>query len=415
MAFGIAAVGHLSSGVAVLVIWDVLVLAAAGRQLWLQRPQRVRITRHPLERLSIGRENLVTLDVQGTDVPLEVQIRDSYPVSFASSALTLTATIPAHGHVTLTYTVRPQHRGEYTWGSLHIRQRQSGSLVWQQWVVPQPQTVAVYPDLIGLQELSLQLALFGSGSRTQRRSLALGTEFQELREYHPGDDLRLMHWPSTARHQRPVVRVMTPEQEQTLILLLDRGRLMTATVAELPRFDWGLNALLALALTALHSGDRVGVGLFDRQLSTWIPPQRGKAHLSTLVERLTPSQPDWLEPDYVEAVSAVRRFQSRRALVVILTDIVDQTASQELLTAMGRLSPRFLPLCVALRDPLLDHLAQDRSQPYQRAVALDLLHQRRTALAYAQRQGSLVLDLPAPQIRQALLDEYIRIKLKQRL
>jgi uncharacterized protein (DUF58 family) len=115
-----------------------------------------------------------------------------------------------------------------------------------------------------------------------------------------------------------------------MIILLDRGRLMTAQVSGLKRFDWALNATLALALTGLNRGDHVGVGLFDKQIHTWILPERGQNQLNQLIDRLTPIQPVLLESDYVGAVTSVVQQQPRRALVVLITDIVDSTASAEL-------------------------------------------------------------------------------------
>ncbi|WP_242072100.1 DUF58 domain-containing protein, partial [Nostoc sp. FACHB-110] len=98
-------------------------------------------------------------------------------------------------------------------------------------------------------------------------------------------------WKATARRTSgntpPLVRVLEPEQEQTLIILLDRGRLMTARVHGLQRFDWGLNATLSLALAGLHRGDRVGVGVFDHQMHTWVSPERGQSHLGKLIDYLT--------------------------------------------------------------------------------------------------------------------------------
>lgn len=204
-----------------------------------------------------------------------------------------------------------------------------------------------------------------------------------------GDDLRFIDWKATARrvgthgNTPPLVRVLEPEQEQTLLILLDRGRLMTARVQGLQRFDWGLNATLSLALAGLQRGDRVGVGVFDRQMHLWIPSERGQHHLSHLIDRLTPIQPVLLESDYVGAVTSVVQQQSRRCLVVVITDLVDVTASVELLAALTRLTPRYLPFCVTLRNPLVDRIAHtpesEVTAAYTRAVALDLLAQRQVA------------------------------------
>ncbi|NEO26659.1 MAG: DUF58 domain-containing protein, partial [Kamptonema sp. SIO4C4] len=285
--------------------------------------------------------------------------------------------------------------------------------------------VAVYPDLIGLRSLSIRLAIQNTGTMRQLRRLGQGTEFSELRDYSTGDDPRLIDWKATARRSRPLVRVLEPEKEQTLIILLDRGRLMTAQVQGMQRFDWGLNAALSLTLAGLKRGDRVGIGVFDKTLSLWIPPTQGQHHLSYLLEQLTPLQPDLLEPDYFGAVTRIVSQQTRRALVVILTDIVDRTASSELLAALTRLTPRYLPFCVTLRDPEVDRIAHqdipeanpqtELTAAYNRAVALDLLAQRETAFAQLKQKGVLVLDAPANQISDQLVERYLQLKARNRL
>ncbi|MEO1185825.1 MAG: DUF58 domain-containing protein, partial [Cyanobacteria bacterium J06636_27] len=186
-------------------------------------------------------------------------------------------------------------------------------------------------------------------------------------------------------------------------------------------FDWGLNATLSLALAGLHRGDKVGVGVFDRQIHTWIPPERGQHHLSKLIDRLTPIQPVLMESDYLTAVTKVVQQQTRRCLVVVITDIIDITASTELLAALTRLSPRYLPFCVTLRDPKVDNLAHTSTtetglnSAYTRAVALDLLSQRQIAFAQLKQKGVLVLDAPANQITDKLVDSYLQLKARNRI
>lgn len=381
------------------------------------RQQPLQIQRQPLHRLSIGRDNPITLSLTASQ-PTEALIYDNYPVAFGGSPMPLPVTLTA-GSDTLSYTVHPTHRGEYAWGNLQVRQRGPWRLAWRTWQVPAEATVAVYPDLIGLRQLSIRLALQSTGTLRQKRRLGVGTEFAELREYGVGDDLRFIDWKATARRSAPLVRVLEPEREQTLIVLLDRGRLMTAQVQALSRFDWGLNAALSLALAGIHRGDRVGIGVFDRSLHTWMPPKGGQPHLQQMIERLTPIQPVLMESDYLSAVTHVVKQQHRRALVVVITDIVDATASAELLSALMRLQPRYLPFCVALRDPQVDAIAHqfhhtvDRA--FARAVALDLLNQRQAAFTRLKQRGVLILDAPAHQITDPLVETYLKIKAKARL
>ncbi len=406
----LAGLGYLGAGALVLGLLDSLVLLLAA--LDARRTPGVEVERLPLGPLSIGRDNLVTLQIK-VQHPTHLLMRDGFPPEFSASQLEFICTLKPGPPHQLTYTVRPDHRGEYNWGAVALRQRGPWQLAWRQQLQPQPQTkVAVYPDLLGLKSLSVRLALENTGSVRQLRRQGMGTDFAELREYTPGDDPRLIDWKATARQQRILLRVLEPEREQTLIVLLDRGRLMTARVAGLTRFDWGLNAALALALAGLHRGDRVGVGVFDRQMHTWIPPQR--AHLGHLVKHLTPLQPELLEPDYPKAITTVTRQQRRRALVVVITDIIDSTAAAELLLALESLAPHHLPFCVTLQDPLVSHQANqeaiDLDSAYRRAVALDLLAQRKLVFARLKSQGVLGLDAPANQVSTELVNQYLRLK-----
>lgn len=379
----------------------------------------VQVDRQEITKLSMGRDNPIELQVISVNNRTIAEIRDAYPREFKVDQDTLTVNLPANSVIQKTYLIHPHHRGEYQWGDLQVRQLGKLGLAWRNWKIPAQQKVKVYPDLVGLKELAVRLSIENSGAMCQARRLSNGTEFAELREYRSGEDIRLIDWKATARRDRPVVRVLEPEQEQTIFILLDRGRLMTAKVGNLKRFDYGLNATLSLALAGLSRGDKVGVAVFDREITTWIPPERGTNHLSQLVERLTPIQPVLLEPDYLGAVTKVITQQTRRALVVVITDLVDVTASSELLGAMMRLTPRYLPFCVTLNDPLVDHIAHtpthNTKDTYSRAVALDLLAQRQVAFAQLRQRGVLVLDAPCDRITKELVDRYLQLKARNLL
>jgi uncharacterized protein (DUF58 family) len=409
----------------VTAVFDLVLLSLVFIDGFRVRFHRIEISRQPLGKLSIARDNPVMLSVTSLTTSAQIFVRDTYPNSFKTSATELQTTLLPNSAQELTYTVYPENRGEFEWGDIHVRQLGCWGLAWHQWQVAQPQTVAVYPDLVGLRSLSIRLALQSTGNLRSSRRFSMGTEFAELREYALGDDPRLIDWKATARrasaswHNPLQVRVLEPEREQTLIVLLDRGRLMTARVKGLQRFDWGLNAALGLALAGLNRGDRVGVGVFDREVVAWMPPERGQHQLSRILERLTPIQPVLLEPDYMGAVAKLVKQQSRRALVVLITDIVDVTASAELLGAMQRLTPRYLPFCVTLRDPQVDTIAHtstlDIPQTYDRAVALDLLAQRQVAFAQLRQKGVLVLDAPVDRISNQLVDRYLQLKARNQL
>ncbi len=415
----------VSTSIVAILIFDGAVLLLMLIDNWRVKNNRVEIIREVAPRLSIARDNPVQLTVKPHPSKAQLEVCDYYPSGFGASATKLRAEISANSTHELKYTVHPTQRGEFAWGDIGVRQLGTWGLAWNNWKIPQSLKIKVYPDLMGLRSLSIRLTLKSSGSMRKLRHLGIGTEFAELRNYRTGDDLRFIDWKATARRatygNSPLVRVLEPEQEQTLMILLDRGRLMTARVQNLQRFDWGLNATLSLALAGLHRGDKVGVGVFDRSIHTWIPPERGQHQLNNLIDRLTPIQPVLMESDYLGAVTKVVQQQTRRCLVVVITDIVDVTASTELLGALMRLSPRYLPFCVTLRDPKVDNLAdtfsieQGVTGAYNRAVAIDLLSQRQVAFAQLKQKGVLVLDARANQITDQLVDRYLQLKARNQI
>ncbi len=428
---GVANFSSINNGLLFISLFDCLIISLAIIDRLKNKPDRIQISRRSLGKLSIGRDNPVILVITTEQKPAKVCIYDNYPREFTTqinyqAKLPLELNLPSQTEQEITYTVHPQKRGEFSWGGIQVRQLGSWGLAWDNWQVSAATKTLVYPDLVGLRQLTVKLTLENSGAMKRSRRLGIGTEFAELREYRTGDDPRLIDWKATARRISTSttttalqVRVLEPEQEQTLIILLDRGRLMTAQVQGLSRFDWGLQATLSLAVAGLHRGDRVGVGVFDRKIHTWLPPERGQKQLSHLVESLTPIQPELLEPDYVGAVTHLVKQQSRRALIVLITDIIDSTASRELLAALGRLTPRYLPFCVTLRDSEVDFQAQGLTPnlraAYSRAVALDLLNQRQIAFAQLKQKGVLVLDAPVQQISDQLVDRYLQLKAKNLL
>lgn len=409
---------RLTVALLALLLFDSAVLAVMVWDGFRVKSRRATIMRDPLHRLSIGRDNPISLHGDSSSA-VRLRLFDNYPTEFDGTPMPLELALSGQEPETFSFTVNPKRRGDYPWGDLQIQQCSPLGLAWADWTVPAAATVAVYPDLLGLNQLSVKLALQATGTLKQKRRLGGGTEFAELREYGTGDDPRLIDWKATARLSQPLVRVLEPEREQTLLILLDRGRLMTAQVQGLTRFDWGMNAALSLALAGVSRGDRVGLGVFDRTLHTWLPPKGGRANFQQMLERLTPIEPVLEESDYLAAATHAAQQQHRRSLVVIITDLVDATASAELLSALARLRPRHLPFCITLRDPMIDRQAHQPTAEvgaaYQRAVALDLLSQREAAFARLKQRGVMVLDAPAHQISEPLVESYLRIKSQGKL
>ncbi len=411
------------------LVFDALVLVAVAVDFQLTaRPWLISAQRESQERLSIGRSNEVLLFVHNkSSGPLQVRVRDDYPVNLNANIEEFICTIAKGEQVTLKYEVTPRRRGLYSFGDIHVRYLSFLGLFYRQATIKAARPAKVYSDLKALYDLSIKLSRTTELGELHQRKRGQGTDFASLREYTHGDDSKLIDWKATARRDRPVVRTYEVEQEQRLLILVDAGRMMLSDLEGLTRFDHALNAALCLALTGLTHNDQVSFGVFADKPLAYLPPRRGKGYLKKVLEAVFDIEPRMVEPDYLGMLSYFSSLQKGRCLLVLLTDLTDAVGSQSMLTGLASLSGRHLPFCVTLKDRQVTQMSQqgilkdglDRSvsvdQIYQRAVACDLLSQRELALSVLQRRGCLVLDCPPQELSDKLVDTYLEIKTRGRL
>jgi len=198
------------------------------------------------------------------------------------------------------------------------------------------------------------------------------------------------------------------------LIALDAGRLMTARIEQETKLDAGVHAALALLSAAARAGDNVGLLVFCRKIMSYLPPSRGREHVDAALEALHAIEPEMIEPSYARAFEFVATNSKRRSLVVLLTDLVDEESSKELLTSLRLLRPRHLPLVVTIasRDlrAVVNNAPATVSDLFTQSVAEEILYQREAALRLVESQGGLALDVTAAALAPALLEKYLQIK-----
>jgi len=175
-----------------------------------------------------------------------------------------------------------------------------------------------------------------------------------------------------------------------------------------------VHAALALLSAAARAGDNVGLLVFCRKIMSYLPPSRGREHVDAALEALHAIEPEMIEPSYARAFEFVATNSKRRSLVVLLTDLVDEESSKELLTSLRLLRPRHLPLVVTIasRDlrAVVNNAPATVSDLFTQSVAEEILYQREAALRLVESQGGLALDVTAAALAPALLEKYLQIK-----
>jgi uncharacterized protein (DUF58 family) len=282
-----------------------------------------------------------------------------------------------------------------------------------------PWTLRVVPAFLSRKHLPAKLArLRDLEGQTPSLVRGQGTEFDSLREYVVGDDVRSIDWRATARRQDVVVRTWRPERDRRVVIVLDTGRTSAGRVGTWPRVDWSMDAALLLAALASHAGDRVDFLAYDRAVRAWTTGVPRNQLLSTLVNTMAPLEPQLLESDFGGVVSAVLTRAPRRCLVVLLTDLNPTTMREGLLPVLPRLTRSHEVLLAAVSDPQVRAMAAGRGSPehvYDAAAAERHRQQRRHLVDLLRRQRVEVVDAVPEELAPALADAYLGLKAAGRL
>ncbi len=204
-----------------------------------------------------------------------------------------------------------------------------------------------------------------------------------------------------------------------MLILLDVGRLLTEEVEGEARLEHVVRAALLLAIAANYHEDNLGIMVFSDEIHHYVTPQRGRRGLQQVLEVLAVVRPKMVESDYPAAIRHLAVRHRKRGLTVLFTDVVDRLASGPLVTHVGSLRTRHVPLVVTLRNADLDALAASRpattSDAYRKAAAEELLSAREGAISQLRRRGALIVDVPARDAARAVVDRYLSLKRGGRL
>lgn len=390
---------------------------------------QLEIARAHDQKLSLGVPNRVTVRVTSrAPRALQVEIADEVPPLFVGwDKASGNVTVAPRETAEFAYHVRPPRRGDFAFGDLNVRWPGPLGFYLRQATIPAAEKVKVYPNLHDIQKYDLlarrdQLAEMGLHNVRLRGE---GTAFESLRDYTPDDPYRIINWKATARRGKPISTDYEPERSQRVIAVLDVGRMMRSPIRvedpggvawDMAKVDFVINSLLLFSYVAILKGDQVGLVVFADRVTGYIAPGKGRAHFQKLLDAMYALESEPVEADYARAVNFLSANSRKRALVVLFTDLSGARASESLLAHVPRLAPRHLPLLVTIRDPSLDQEAQQRpidsASTYRRAVAEQLIDERRLLLDSLGRRGVLTLDVDAGKLSMAVINRYLQLKAK---
>ena len=430
-----------------LFAWDGAVLTLTLVDAWmLPSPNAVEVTRTFLDSPQLGEATKIELSViQHSDALLDLRLTDDLHSSMVATPTEQRVRAYPRDAVLAVQTIFPRERGDFALGRIYLRYCGALKLV-ERWAAAAPLSASQHPQRVRVYPASEQ-----SGEDTefylmrarqielQKRRLRLrgiGREFESLRDYQKGDELRNVSWTATARRGYLVTRQFTVERSQQVWIVLDAGRLSrtafdlkrtrTQFVAEtdseqsaahlltVTQLDQAATAAVMLAQIVGSSGDKFALLTYGRKVQQALLPGAGPLHLRLLIDLLSQAHSEPAEADHLHAVARLKNMQRRRGLIVWITEMADSAGRPELLTAAAELVRQHLVVLVLLQHPELDALAErlpaTQEEMYRSAAAQEMLERRRETMAQLRRQGVLIVETTAAEVGVNAISKYLEVK-----
>ncbi len=406
---------------AVAVIVDV---ALAGS------PRALRLTRSGPTSARLGQPVIAELTVENPGrARFRGVIRDAWAPSARAQPRIHPVNLAAGQRIQVTTELQPVRRGDQVSALVTARSVGPLGLAGRQASHRVPWQIRILPPFLSRKHLPSRLArLRELEGMTPVLIRGQGTEFDSLREYVVGDDVRSIDWRATARRADVVVRTWRPERDRRVVIVLDTGRTSAGRVGVdptganpatgWPRLDWSMDAALLLAALAARAGDHVDLLAHDRETRAAVVNASRTELLAKLVSAMAPLEPALVESDARAMVAAVQRRVRRSALVVLLTDLNASAIDEGLLSVLPQLTAKHRVLGAAVSDPRVDSLAAGRAdagEGYDAAAAERARNDRRAVASRLRGMGVEVVDSPPDELAPDLADHYLAMKATGRL
>lgn len=412
----IAAPGLLTWLLALAVLLLVLVLdlalAASPQKLAIQRfiPRGVRLAENCTAVLRVANES---------GRVLRAQIKDGWQPSAGAANALQTVRIPPRERAALSVSLTPTRRGDLATEHVTVRSFGPLGMAARQRTIPAPGMLRVLPPFHSKRHLPSKLRkLRELDGRAAVQIRGAGTEFDSLRDYVRGDDVRSIDWRATARRRDVVVRTWRPERDRRVVIVLDSSRTSATRIEDETALDTGIEASLLLAVLAERGGDRVSLLAYDRRTRAKVSSTGKGNMLNAMVQALAPLEPALLELDTSTIAGQIRDITAHRALVVLVTSLDAGAAEEGLIPLATSLAHKHVVLVATVRDPAVVEASLVRSSTtaaYRAAAAEHTLNRRAAITAVLKQAGVEVVDATPAELPPALADAYIRLKAAGRL
>ena len=406
-----------SAADAALLMNLVLVAVACVDLLISPGPNEVEIRREVSEVLSVGASNPASLIVRNrAHSAMTLTLHDDPGPMCEVDRLPQTVQIAPNKEESVFYSVKPSRRGASEMPAVHLKFPTRLGLWMRQQIRPLKTPIRIYPDIRAVYRYELmarQNRLAEIGVRMMRMP-GQGREFERLREFRYGDEIRQIDWKATAHQRALISREFNVERNQNIVIMVDCGRFMRNETDGISYLDRSLNSAIMLSYIALGQGDNVSLLAFSSRIERFIRPVRGKPGIQSILRSTYDIQASPNASDYSMALEYLTTVQRKRALVVLITFVTDELQLRVIGNSLKLRSLPYLPLCVLLQDvglrAMADRIPETDLDAYHTAAAAQILTGQSHEAASLREAGIMLIDTPPDLLTERLINEYLSIK-----
>jgi len=396
----------------VLLIFDFALLFSKNKGFFA--------TRSHAERFSNGDENPVRIDLENRyGFLVRVEVIDEIPVQFQRRDVSFKASLSGGQATTISYQLRPVKRGAYEFGTINVFVSTSINFIRRRYQFEQTAAVPVYPSYIQMRKYQLMAIsnrLTEVGVKKVRR-LGHSMEFEQVKEYVQGDDYRTLNWKATARKGQLMVNNFTDEKSQQVYCIIDKGRVMKMPFDGMSLLDYAINASLVLSNIALLKQDKAGLVTFSEKVGAFLMANNKPVQMQSILEVLYNQKTRYLESDFEQLYTALRRKVNQRSLVVLFTNFETLTGMRRQLPYLRKIASHHLLLIVFFENTELKTLvtapATNVEEVYTKTVAEKFAYEKRLIAKELQQFGILSILTTPQDLTVNTINKYLELKARQ--
>lgn len=370
------------------------------------------------EKFSNGDENPIQIHlINYYTFPIYTKIIDEIPFQFQKRDFMIHQKIGSASSKSFYYNLRPTERGEYWFGKLIVYVQSPFRLLSRRFNFGNEEMVPTYPSFIQLRKFDLIALTYRSEYGIKRvRRIGHTMEFEQIKEYVLGDDIRTINWKATAKKNRLMVNQFQDEKSQPIYSIIDKGRMMKMPFNELSLLDYAINATLVISNVSLKKHDKAGMLCFSKKVENRVVAERRESQMNLIMETLYNVKTDFWESDFGRLYSDLKRNMKQRSLLFLYTNFETLDGMDRQLAYLQAIAKQHVLVVIFFVNTEMDQLihkkAEDVKEIYNQTIAEKFAFEKRLIVKALEKRGVYSILTKPEHLTLKVINKYLEFKAK---